>query len=180
MTKGAPFIRVKRPPSKEELYQLLNDAIKEKSRTKKGWKFERFFENLMQREKDFRLVFKHPRTRLGEVDYVFSHSLHHHYFWKLSPYICVECKNWKENITSTEINHLAALIKEKGPFSCCGVYITSSSYDPSAIEAIKQHRAIDNIVIIPVEGKHLNVLIEQGFSVFIQNLCEEIIFKKMR
>ena len=156
----------------------MNDALREKSKTKKGWKFEVFLENLMQKEKDFRFVFKHPRSELGEIDYVYSHNLQDHHFWKVSPYICVECKNWKENISSSEINHLKELIREKGPFSCCGVYITSSSYHPSAINAINYSRVMDNIIIVPVEGKHLTSLIEQGFKDFIQKLCEEKIFKK--
>ncbi|MDH5266276.1 MAG: restriction endonuclease [Candidatus Bathyarchaeota archaeon] len=178
MTKSAPPILTEKISTKEELHQLLNDALKEKNKTKKGWKFEIFFENLMQREKDFRLVFRHPRSELGEIDYVYSHDLQDHYFWKVSPYICIECKNWKENITSTEINHLAELIREKGPLSCCGVYITSSSYSPSAIEAINHSRLRDEIVVVPIEGKHLASLIAQGFKDFIQKLCEEKIFKK--
>jgi len=156
----------------------LDDAVRERDNTKKGWKFEVFFENLMQREKDFRLVAKHPRSELGEIDYVYSHDLVAHHFWKLSPYICVECKNWKENISSTEISHLADLIRDKELLTCCGVYVTSSSYDPSAKHAINQLRIRDRILIVPVEGKHLTHLVEKGFKDFIQQLCEEKIFKK--
>jgi restriction endonuclease Mrr len=134
----------------------------------------------MKKEKDFRLVFKHPRSELGEIDYVYCHNLQEHYFWKVSSYICVECKNWKENITSTEINHLTELIRDKGPLSSCGVYITASSYDPSAIEAINYSRVRDKILVVPVEGKHLATLIEKGFKDFIQKLCEEKTFKKTR
>jgi hypothetical protein len=156
----------------------LKEALKEKSKAEKGWKFEIFFENLMKKEKDFRFVFKHPRSELGEIDYVYCHDLQEHHFWKVSPYICVECKNWKENITSTEINHLTELIREKGPLSCCGVYITSSSYENSAIDAIKYSRIRDKIIVVPVEGKHLNSLIEEGFKNFVQKLCEKKVFKK--
>ena len=178
MTKSAPPILTEGIPTKKDLYRLLNDALKEKDRTKKGQKFETFFENLMQREKDFRLVFKHPRSELGEIDYVYSHNLQDHYFWKVSPYICVECKNWKGNIASTEINHLTELIRDKGPLSCCGVYITSSAYDPSATNAINYSRIRDRIVVIPLEGKHLPSLIERGFKNSIQELCEDKVFKK--
>lgn len=132
----------------------------------------------MKKEMDFRFVFKHPRSELGEIDYVYSHNLQGHYFWRISPYICIECKNWKANITSTEINHLTELIREKGPFSCCGVYLTSSSYSPSAKRAIENARIRDNIIIVPVEGKHLPSLIERGFKNFIRNLCEERVFRK--
>lgn len=156
----------------------MNDALREKSKTKKGWKFEVFFENVMKREEDFKRVLKHPRSELGEIDYIYSHNLQDHYFWKVSPYICIECKNWKEDITSNEIDHLTALVRDKGPFSCCGVYITSSSYSSSAIEAINYSRVRDKIIVVPVEGKHLTSLIEQGFKDFIQKLCEEKIFKK--
>jgi len=169
---------IERILTKEELHQLLNDALSEESKSKKGWKFEAFFENLMQKEKDFIFVFKHPRSELGEIDYAYSHNLQDHYFWKVSPYICIECKNWKEPITSTEINHLTELVRDKGAFSCCGVYITSSSYNPSAITAINYSRIRDKITVVPVEGKHLKGLIEQGFKDFIQKLCEEKVIKK--
>ncbi|UCD40413.1 MAG: restriction endonuclease [Candidatus Bathyarchaeota archaeon] len=156
----------------------MNDALEEKEKSKKGGKFEVFFESLMQREKDFRFVFKHARSELGEIDYVYSHNLPEHHFWKIFPYICVECKNWEDDIGPREINHLKTLIDEKAPFSCCGVYITSSSYLPSAINAINFCRASDKIVIVPVEGKDLANLVEQGFIHFIQALCESKVFKK--
>lgn len=178
MTKSVPPVLIEKIPTKEELHQLLNDALKEESSTKKGWKFEAFFENLMRKEKDFRLVLKHPRSEIGEIDYVYSHNFQDHYFWKVSPYICIECKNWKADISSTEINHLTELVRDKEPLSCCGVYITSSSYNSSAINAINQSRVRDKIVVVPVEGKHLTSLIEQGFKDFIQRLCEEKVFKK--
>lgn len=132
----------------------------------------------MKREKEFKLTYKHPRSELGEIDYVYNHTLQNHYFWKFSPYICIECKNWTKEISSVEINHLIGLVRDKSPFSCCGVYITSSSYAPSAIEAIKQTRDRDKIVIVPVKGAHLKELIERGFKEFVQELCEENVFKK--
>ena len=70
-----------RIPTKKEVHQLLRDAIEEEDTSKKGWKFETFFENVMKREKDFSLVYKHPRSKMGEIDYVYSHTLQGHYFW---------------------------------------------------------------------------------------------------
>lgn len=165
-------------PSERKLHLLLNDSLEEKDKSKKGWKFEVFFENLMIREPNFEFRFKHPRSRTGEIDYVYAHNLQDQYFWRISPYICIECKNWKDNITSVEINHFADLIEEKAPLSCCGVYLTTSSYEPSAKEAIKNCRIRNRILIIPVERKHLADLIKVGFEDFIRKLCEEKVFKK--
>lgn len=156
----------------------MKDALAEPESTKKGYKFEVFFENLMSRHKEFTMVYKHPRSEIGEVDYVYRHELQDHPFWRISPYICVECKNWAEKISSTQMNHLTELIREKGPLCCCGVFITSSSYDPSALTAIRDSRLRDKIVIVPVERKYLKGLIKEGIKDFIQKLCEKIVFKK--
>jgi len=146
--------------------------------TKRGYKFEVFFESIMSRHEEFTMIYKHSRSEIGEVDYVYRHELRDHPFWRISSYICVECKNWAEDISSTQINHLIELIREKSPFCCCGIFITSSSYNPSALTSIRDSRLRDKIVVIPVERKHLGSLIKEGFKDYIQKLCEKTVFKK--
>jgi restriction endonuclease Mrr len=132
----------------------------------------------MKTQTDFKLIWKHPRSKLGEIDYVFLHNYSgNKSFWGLSPYICIECKNWKGDITSTEIGHLANLVREKSPLSCCGVYITTGSYAPSASESIKNARLTDRIIIVPIDGKQLPSLVEKGFKDTVQKTCEEQVFK---
>jgi hypothetical protein len=165
-------------PTKQELRVLLDSSIKEKSKRKKGWTFENFFEKLMSIEKDFELKFKHPRSKTGEIDYVYHHNIKMECsFWSLSPYVCIECKNWKDEISSVEIGHLVDLVREKGPLSCLGIYLTSSSYSPSATERIKTARVMDDILIIAVDGKNLKGLIDCGFRNLVEDLCEEQVFK---
>lgn len=171
-------VQIVETPTKRELHALLDSSMKERSRSKKGWIFEGFFEKLMITEKNFELKFKHPRSKTGEIDYVYHHNIEMgRSFWGLSPYICIECKNWKDNISSVEIGHLVDLVREKGPLSCCGVYLTSSSYDPSATERIKTARVMDRILIIAVDGKNLKGLVDCGFRNFVEDLCEEQVFK---
>ena len=156
---------------------MLASALAEEA-SRKGWAFERFYEHLMAREPDFIQKLKHARSEIGEIDYVYAHNLQDDAFWRVSSYICVECKNWVDNITSNEMHHLTELIREKGPLSCCGVFITSSSYDPSAVTAMRDARIRDKILIIPIEGKDLEDLIEYGFKDLVRKLCEQKVFKR--
>lgn len=130
----------------------------------------------MAGEEGFILLYKHSRSRLGEVDYIFRNEVNDP-FWRMFPYICVECKNWDEKISSKEINHFVNLIKDKSPLIYFGVFITTSSYENSAKNAMNNARMIDKIVIVPVERKNLRQLIKDGFKNCIKKICEEAIFK---
>jgi len=174
--KAVPIL-VEKIPTREELEQLLSNALAEPDNTKKGHLFEVFFENLMAGEKGFTQVYKHSRSRLGEVDYVFRNEVKDS-FWQMFPYVCVECKNWEKKISSREMNHFVNLIKDKSPLSCFGVFLTTSSYEDSAKTSMNNARIGDKIVIVPVEKKHLKALIEEGFKNCARKLCEETIFKK--
>jgi restriction endonuclease Mrr len=132
----------------------------------------------MVAEKDFEFVDKHSRSHIGEVDYVYYCKVTDHILWKVSPMICIECKNWNETISSEKMNHFINLVREKSPFSSCGVYITSSSFSKHAKTAIRDARIRDKIIIIPVERKQLNELINFGFKGYILKLCMKTVLDK--
>lgn len=155
----------------------MNNALTEPDKTKKGYMFELFFENLMSRENEFAKVYKHSRSKLGEVDFVFRNEGKDS-FWQMTPYVCVECKNWERKISSKEMDHFVNLIRDKSPLSCFGVFVTTSSYEDSAKTSMSNARIADKIVIVPVEKKHLKALIEGGFQDCVRKLCEETIFKE--
>jgi hypothetical protein len=163
-------------PTKQNLRQQLKLSLAEQ-KNEKGTAFELFFESLMKTESKFNFSYKHPRSPIGEIDYVYTHEIKDS-FWQKFSYICIECKNWKDNISSVEMGHLGDLVEEKEPFSCLGVYITTSAYDPSADEVIKKYRLKNEIILIPVEGKHIEQIIENGFEKTIKNICELTFFKK--
>jgi Holliday junction resolvase-like predicted endonuclease len=158
------------------LRQLLHNALEEPRRSKKGYKFENFFESLMTKEKGFKMVFKHSRSRLGEVDYVYR-NMNRDTFWSQFTYICVECKNWKEKISSKETDHLISLIKDKTPLPCLGIFLTSTSFEKSAKTSIKNARIGDKILVVPFEGKNLEEMITLGFRASVEKKSEESIFK---
>ncbi len=162
-------------PTKQELLQRLDQSIAEKT-NEKGTMFELFFESLMKTESNFQFSWKHPRSPNGEIDYVYTHELKNS-FWSMFSYICIECKNWKNNISSVETGHLGDLVEEKDPFACLGVYITTSAYDPSAYADIRKYRLKNRIIIVPIEGKHLQGLIQEGFEKTVQEVCEHTVFK---
>jgi hypothetical protein len=171
------IVLVRKKPSKSELKKLLNNAIKEPEISKKGFAFECFFENLMKTQKSFRLVYKHSRSDLGEVDYIYRIN-HTGSFWNQFSHVCVECKNWQEKITSTEMDHFVGLVKDKSPLRCLGVFVTNSTFAPSAKTSMKNARLLDEILIVPFEGRMLLSLIEHGFRDSVMRVCEENIFKE--
>jgi len=125
------------------------EALREPNPQEKGKKFEMFFESVMAREKEFEIIYKHSRSKQGEVDYIYRHNITYDPFWKLSHYICIECKNWKEKITSLEMDHFISLLKAKSILTCMGIFITTSSYEKSALESIKNAKkraSFDNSV----------------------------------
>lgn len=175
--KKALPILIERVVTDRELEQILNDALTDPLKTRKGYEFELFFENLMARHKKFKMVYKHSRSRLGEVDYVFRHEVKDP-FWQMFPYVCVECKNWEKKISSKEMDHFVSLIKDKSPLCHFGVFVASSSFKESAKTSMNNARIGDKIIIVPVERKHLTDLVKNGFKNSIKKLCEEIVFKK--
>jgi hypothetical protein len=158
------------------LRELLNDALQEPIRSKKGYIFENFFESLMSKEKQFKMVFKHSRSRLGEVDYVYRNKKNDS-FWRQFSYVCVECKNWKDTISSQETDHLISLIKDKSPLVCLGIFLTNTTFEESAKTSIKNARIGDKILVVPFEGKNLKEMINLGFIASVEKRCEESIFK---
>jgi hypothetical protein len=165
-------------PTKQDLVTLLEKSLRERA-VVKGREFERFFQLLMCKENNFEYSFTHPRTRTGEIDFVYKHTMKDP-FWDLSPYVCIECKNWTDNIASVQMGHLGNLVKDKFPLSCIGVYLTTSAYDPSAYETIKEFRNMHKIILIPVEGKHIKDMIEKGFEKFTKEVCEYTVFKRKK
>jgi hypothetical protein len=150
---------------------LLEDAIKEKDTGEKGRKFETFFETIMLSEEDFEFVDKHSRSQVGEVDYVYYCKVRDHVLWQISPMVCIECKNWNETISSEKMNHFINLVREKSPFSSCGVYVTSSKFSKQAKTAIRDARIRDKIIIIQIGGRQLNDLVDFGFKKYSLILC---------
>lgn len=164
------------PPKRfsiDELTQLMKDAIREEKIPGKGRKFEEFFEALMFREDDFDFIDKHSRSEVGEVDFVYSCKVRDHVLWENSPIIFIECKNWSGVIGSEQMDHFINLVREKGPFSSCGVYVTSSSFSPFAETSMRDARMRDKITIVPIEGKQLADLIQYGFKTYIPKVCIE-------
>lgn len=155
---------------------MLKDAINEPNVVKKGKKFELFLESLVSQQQGFTCIRKHCRSRVGEIDYFYRSEHRDHPLWEKYPFLFIECKNWREKISSEKINHYIKLLEAKNTFPCCGIYITTSSLSPEAIRAM--NRAIDKgLLIILIDKKDLPSLIDKGFKVFLQDKCEEILAK---
>jgi restriction endonuclease Mrr len=170
-------ILIEKVVTNRELEKLLDDALTEPLKPRKGYKFELFFESLMIRHREFKMVYKHSRSRLGEVDYVFRNEVKDP-FWQMFPYVCIECKNWEKKISSKEMDHFVSLIKDKSPLCHFGVFVTSSFFEVSAKTSMNNARIGDKITIVPIEGDHLKDLINDGFENCVRKVCEETVFKK--
>ncbi len=158
--------------NKTELKELLKDAIDEPVIYKKGEKFELFFENFMSQQEGFKFIRKHARSDVGEIDYFYRSRICGHPLWEKCPYIYVECKNWKEHISSEKMNHFIRLVGSKSLLPFCGVYITTSYFSKHAMEALKDALKSDKILVIPIDKNDFDELINNGMKKLMENKCD--------
>lgn len=177
MPKKSPLHLIRKKLTKLEMKKLLKDAIDEPHGVKKGEKFELFFENYMNQQQGFIYIAKHCRSKVGEIDYFYRTEFSNHPLWQKYPYIFIECKNWKEKISSEKMSHFKNLLKAKILFSCCGVYLTTTSFSPQAFTVIRDAKNVEKLFIIPIESTELHNLVDLGFKAFLQGKCDEIMAK---
>jgi restriction endonuclease Mrr len=173
--KGNELNLIGRKLTDTELKDFLNDSIKETDATAKGKEFERFFENFMAQQMGFNFIRKHCRSKVGEIDYFYRINHKDHPLWNSYDYVFIECKNWKDKISSKEIDHFINLLKAKKPFKCFGVYLTTSSLSPEAQTSITDSRKMYGTVIIPLERPTLLKLIENGFKSYLEKACDQLV-----
>ena len=154
---------------------MLQDAIEEPNNVKKGKKFESFFENFMDQQQSFVYVDRHCRSRVGEVDYFYRVELRDHPLWERYPFLFIECMNWKEPISSEKMDHFIRLVIPKQVLSCCGLYITTSSFSPEALTTVRDAIINNEIMIILIDKNDLFDLIDRGFKAFVQAKSEKIL-----
>ena len=128
-------------------------------------------------QEGFEYIDKHCRSEVGEIDYFYRSELRGHPLWEEYPFVFVECKNWKETIGSEKMNHFISLVKDKAPFSCCGVYITTSSFSRQALTSMRDARLHEKVIVIPIDKNDLPTLIERGLKVLLEEICEKILAK---
>ena len=177
MPKKSPLRLIGRKLTRSEMNKLLKDAIEEPKGVTKGKKFEFFFENFMAQQPRFIYIDKHCRSKVGEIDYFYRTELRDHPLWEKYPYLFIECKNWKEAISSEKMDHFVRLVKVKNVLLCCGIYITTSSFSPEALTTMRDARNVDKVMIIPIDKKDLPNLIDRGFKVFVQEKCDKVLAK---
>ena len=160
-----------------EFCELLKDSIEETSIAAKGQKFEFFFENFMAQQDGFVFVDRHCRSKVGEIDYFYRNQHKDHPLWKSYDYVFIECKNWKDKISSKELNHFIMLLKAKNIFKCVGIYLTTNSLSPEAHETVRASRRAENVLVIPLEKSILPKLIESGFKTYLEKEFDKIVAK---
>jgi len=175
--KKSPLRLVARKLTKLEMNELLKDAIDEPIGVTKGEKFELFFENFMAQQEGFVYIDKHCRSKVGEIDYFYRSKLRGHPLWEKFPYLFIECKNWKENISSEKMDHFIELVEAKTIFPCCGVYVTTSSFSQQALTAMRDARIKGKVIVVPIDKNDLPDLIDKGFEILVQEKCDKIIAK---
>ena len=178
MPKRSPQHLLRRKLTKLELKRMLENAIEEPIVVEKGKKFEHFFENLIGQRKGLVFIHKHPRSKVGEIDYFYRSELEGHPLWNY-PYLFIECKNWKEPISSEKMNHFIRLVKAKNFFHllCCGIYLTTSNFSQAALTTLREARNVEKVMIITINKKDLLELIEVGVKAFLEKKCDEILAK---
>jgi Restriction endonuclease len=154
---------------------MLRDAIEEPNKVRKGKMFESFFENFMDQQQGFVYIEKHCRSRVGEVDYFYRADTRDHPLWERYPFLFIECKNWIEPISSEKMDHFIRLVIPKQVLSCCGVYVTTSSFSPESLITVRDAIVKNEIMIILIDKNDLSDLIDQGFKDFVQTKSEKVL-----
>lgn len=154
---------------------MFNDAIQEKDNSKKGPKFEWFFECFMASQFGFEFLDKHTRSKVGEIDYYYrTKNLCGHPLWEKCPYIYVECKNWAEHISSEKMNHFLSLVEVKSIFPFCGIYITTSYFSKPALETLKSAIRRKKILVIPIDKTDFDEMIDYGIKKLMEKKCDQL------
>lgn len=177
MPKSPPLNLIGKPLALQDLKDLLKTAVEEPNTVRKGEKFEVFFGNFMAQQEGFVFLRLHTRSRVGEIDYFYRSEHRDHPLFQKFPYLFIECKNWHDPVSSEKMNHFIRLMQAKSLFSCCGIYITTSYFSPEALTAVRDARMKDGTMVILVDNRELNMMMEKGFKVFIQEKCDEIMAK---
>jgi ribosomal protein S27E len=155
----------------ESITDALDKCLSTGDLALKGQLFEQFFESVVGRDGEFKIVSRHLRSQAGEIDYVLGHELQDN-FWRKSPYVCVECKNWKKTIPIGQVDHFIAQVKKAGPYCAIGIYLTTSRLSPDSLAAIRDARINDRLTLVPIEGVELRKLVETKLSECVRMLFE--------
>jgi hypothetical protein len=115
------------------------------------------------------------RTATGEIDYVLKHSIANS-FWGLSPYVTIECKNWKEPIEPGQLDHFLSLVRKSGPYCTIGVYVTVSRLTEGSWTTIRDARINDRISVVVIQADQLKRM-SQGLKHLVQELYENQTFQ---
>lgn len=177
MPKKSPLELIGRKLTKLELKQMLQYAIDEPNMVKKGKKFESFFENFMDQQQGFVYIDKHCRSKVGEIDYFYRTELRDHPLWERYPFLFIECKNWKETISSEKMDHFIRLVIPKQVLPCCGLYVTTSSFSPEALTTVRDAIIKNEIMVILIDKNDLSDMIDRGLKDFVQAKSEKTIVK---
>lgn len=159
-----------------DLNLLGSKCVNETNPIAKGRILEQFFESVVYQDKDFEIVRKHSRVETGEIDYVLRQNIPNDNFWSQSHHVVVECKNWKEPIEPSQLDHFLALARTSGPFCCMGLYVTVSHLTQGAWTAIRDARLRDRIVTVVIEPEFFSRL-SMGLKSTIPRLYEKQVFR---
>lgn len=136
------------------------------------------FQSIVCNEQCFSLIKRHARSDVGEMDFFYRAKCDGHPLWSKCAYLFVECKNWKEVISSEKMNHFTTLLESKNIFSnCCGIYITTSSFSPQAITALKKAINGKKLIIIKLGKNDLHKLIDKGFKSYLEDAFDLLLSK---
>jgi len=155
----------------ESITDALDKCLSTNDPVLKGQLFEQFFESVVRRDGEFEIVSRHLRSEAGEIDYVLGHEIQDN-FWRKSPYVCVECKNWEKTIPIAQLDHFIAQVKKAGAYCAIGIYLTTSNLSRDSLAAIRDARINDRLTLIPIEGDELRKLVDTKFSKYVRILFE--------
>lgn len=121
-----------------QLDELNQDRAKSSSKAR-GDALERLMESLLQTEApQLTVTEKNFSTREEEIDLVLRNNLPAP-FWtsQNSPYIFVECKNWKSPVGVADLRTFESKIDDRKSIVKIGIFVSSAGYYKTFVERLK-------------------------------------------
>jgi hypothetical protein len=145
-----------------ELGQMdrLNRDRKSSTNKSRGDVLESLVDVLLKTEPELAVLEKNFSTPEEEIDLLLTNGLSHP-FWlaQSSPYILVECKNWRKPVGVKELRVFESKMEDRRGALRIGIFISTSGFAKTFIERLKSIQGRGVGIIYAVSGEDVRQLI---------------------
>jgi hypothetical protein len=138
----------------------LNRDRKSSTNKSRGDVLESLVDVLLKTEPELAVLEKNFSTPEEEIDLLLTNGLSHP-FWlaQSSPYILVECKNWRKPVGVKELRVFESKMEDRRGALRIGIFISTSGFAKTFIERLKSIQGRGVGIIYAVSGEDVRQLI---------------------